>query len=499
MKKLYLTTAISLLVSPALAQITPEELWESWQNTTAQVGASLAAGTMERQGNVLVLRDVKTSVDLGYFSFEQSISNMRLEALENGSVSVSYDSDFSGNGRLSLPGTPSPTIALTGNFETTQGVVTGTADDYVYTFSIGSMRMSGVNTFDGEGFAGTSNTTENETTDLQGLIRFTSTDAGMNMSYAFTIAAVESSQNATTQTASNEPLMKQSQQATIEGYEGEISIFIPAKMVGAENGSLIPEGLTLDARVGIQNFDFTQKTTSPNFNMNMEMEQGPGEFAFSIDEKTIDLSSDFQNLRIMVSIPQLGPQSYSTEISEVAFALSLPFRPSETRQDVSYALRLGGISANDAIWALADPENTLSRAPADFAIDVRSEVTLRLDWTNIEAVKAWEGVPAFMHSIKLQEFFVAFENARIEGEGMVGISNFTPVPTPNSGALSFTLTGIPALLEKLGGLPLVDPGLIAGAQGLLGVFTKAGEGDTLISQFEFDEGGQVSINGQQVR
>ncbi len=499
MKHLYLSTAIALVASPALAEITPEELFASWQKITAEMGGSLSAGQQERQGNVLVLRDVKTTADFGFFSFEQTIAQMRLGALDDGSVSVSYDSDFTAIGSMSFPNIPANNISFTGLFEATEGTATGTPDDYIYDFSVGVLQMTGATIMGVEGSTDSETTSESRTTDLKGRIRFISTDAGVDMSYAFTIAGVESSQSTTVELAGTDVKMKQSQRSVIEGYDAEINVFIPNTNHSADRGAFIPEGLTLQARLGISSLSVSQKTTSPYFNMDIAVAQGSGETTLNIDENAIALASNSQDTIITVTSPALGPQPFSTKIADGDLAISLPYRPREATQDASFDMRLEGITANEAIWALLDPENTLSRAPFDFAISTEASLTLRLDWTNIDAIKSWQGVPAYVHSIELKDFLVGFGDARIEGEGTVGISNFTPMPTPRDGALSFTLTGIPALLEKLGNLPLVDLSLIIGALGMLDVFTIAGEGDTLTSIVEFDEFEGVTINGQRLR
>lgn len=499
MKKLYLTTALALIASPALADITPEELWQSWQDTYSQFGTDLSAGSQSREGAVLVLQDVSSTINLGIFEVKQVISEMQLEALGDGTVSVTFDSNLTGTLTFTLEDAPAQSATMTGHIEGTSGIVTGSADDYVYDFSIGQMQMGTTITM-GEEDSFQSTTTSNAiTTGLSGRMHYTTSETGMNLSYTFTLDGVNNTQDSASTVGGDAGGFKQSQRTLAEGYSGEITLFMPAINPEAASGSLIPEGFTMGAQLDIEHMNIAQKTASAFFNMDLEVDQQAMGISVLVDGQNIGLAINGEQSSVTVAMPQLGPQPYRTDFADSSIALSLPYRPSDTPQNASFALILGGVTVSESIWAIADPQNTLSHAPAAFAIGANFNSTLLLDWTNIEAVKAWEGAPMLLHNIALQTFLVGFENARLEGHGAVDFSNETEVPMPNGGALSFTLTGIPALLEKLGGLPLVDPSIIAQANGVLGMFTIAGEADALVSDVAFGAEGQVYVNGQQVK
>jgi len=243
-----------------------------------------------------------------------------------------------------------------------------------------------------------------------------------------------------------------------------------------------------------------QSTVSPYFKMALNVVEDPGSYLLNIGEQTIGLWVDTHDAVITLTSPQIASEPLSAEIKDAKLGLVVPFRASDTPQDASLELRLEGVTVNDVVWAMADPANTLSHAPADFVLDTRASVNLLLDWTDIDAVEALQGPPAILNNIKLQDFLIAFENARLTGGGEVEFSNDGPVPEPNGGQLNFSFEGVLALLDRLGNLPLVDPSLTAGAKGMLGAFTNAGSTpESLTSHIEFSEGGHVSINGQQVR
>ncbi len=499
MKHLYLTTALALVASPTLADITPEELWQSWQETNSHFGMGLSAASQTREGAVLVLQDVASTINFGFFEVEQVFAQMRLEALNDGSVSVSYNTSMTATLSIDLPDTPSPNVTMTGQFEGTEGIVTGTANDYIYDFIIARTQIDGTVTMGEESGVQSTSSSSAISTGLNGRIHYASSEAGINVAYTFSLESVNNAQDTSNTIGGEAGNFKQSQRTVAEGYSGEVSFFSPTANPDTISGSLLPEGFTLNADLSIEHVNVRQKTASPYFNSDVEVDQQNADISVTVDGQNIGFSTRGQETYISVALPELGPQPYRTDFANASFALSLPYRPSDTPQNAQFALSLGGVRVSENIWALADPENTLSRAPADFAISTQLSTTLLLDWTNIEAVKAWEGAPALLHKAVLESFAVGFENAKLEGEGAVDFSNETDVPMPNGGALSFTLTGIPALLEKLSGLPLVNPAIIAQANGMLGIFTSAGEGGTLVSEVEFGEDGAITVNGQRVK
>ena len=67
---------------------------------------------------------------------------------------------------------------------------------------------------------------------------------------------------------------------------------------------------------------------------------------------------------------------------------------------------------------------------------------------------------------------------------------------PFAGKLSLTLTGVTGLLDKLSSTGIVPPEQAMGAQMMLGMLARPGEGaDVLVSEIEMREDGSVLANG----
>ncbi len=504
MKRFYLTTAMALIASPALADITPEELWQSWQGFVADFGGSLTAASQAREGDTLVLHDVTVGLNFGFFNLEETFADMRMTAQSDGSVAVDTTTTYTMTADISLDASPSAAMHMegSGTYEGATGVVSGTVDDYIYETTTAKFTSSISSTTGASDLPGASHASQSMTMkDITTRLHVVTTPDSYAIDSTLTMGRLESSQKTEYAGPESETPGTQTVQTVANGYSGSVTATLPRHANWGGQGSVLPEGLTVDAQLGRESSSMTQTIDSTFAKMNMSVEEGASDFGFAIDGRTVALSvNSTGGGTITVNAPQMGPAPYIVSIGNAEFALSLPYRPGDAPQDAGFRVALGGVTVNDTIWALADPTGSLSHAPADFTLDMRASINLLLDWTNPEALKAWQGPPAVLHSVELRDFLVALENAELSGLGEVSFSTRGPVPMPNGGQLNFSLQGVNALLDKLGGLPLVDPSLIAGAQGMLGVFTTSTGGpDSLTSQIEFSEGGHVSINGQQVR
>ncbi len=504
MKHLYLTTALALIASPALADITPEELWQSWQGFAADFGGTLTAASQAREGDTLVLHNVTIGLNFGFFNIEDTFANMRMTAQSDGTVAVDSTTTYTLTMDISPDASPTAAVHMegSGSYEGATGVVSGTVDDYIYETTTARFTSSTNTTTGAQDLPGASHASQSMTMkDVTTRLHVVTTPESYAVDSTFTLGQLESTQKTEFAGPESETPGTQTVQTTANGYSGSAKATLPRHADWGGQSSVLPEGLTVDAQLGLESSSMTQTIDSAFTKMNMSAEEGASGMGFTIDGQTVALSaSSTGGGTITINAPQMGPAPYSVSIDNADFALSLPYRPSDTPQDAGFRLALEGVTANDTVWAMADPAGSLSHAPADFTLDMRASIGLLLDWTTPDAVKAVQGPPAVLHSIELRDFLIALENAELSGLGEVSFSPQGPVPMPNGGQLNFSLQGVNALLDKLGSLPLLDPALTDGAKGMLGVFTTSTGGpDSLTSQIEFTDGGHVVINGQQVR
>ena len=108
-------TAIALalaVASPALADLTADDVWQGWGAALAQLGA-VQTGTVTRDGGVLTVRDAGIAIDLPQGRVAWSISTLILAEDGTGGVTLSFPraAPVSLTALLPLPG-PNPAMTL---------------------------------------------------------------------------------------------------------------------------------------------------------------------------------------------------------------------------------------------------------------------------------------------------------------------------------------------------------------------------------------------------
>ena len=81
--------ALALIAAnPVLADVTPEDVWQSWQDVMATSGSTVTTGSVERDGDTLIVTDVKAAFDGDEGKGETTISEIRLRDRGDGTVEV---------------------------------------------------------------------------------------------------------------------------------------------------------------------------------------------------------------------------------------------------------------------------------------------------------------------------------------------------------------------------------------------------------------------------
>ena len=94
---------------------------------------------------------------------------------------------------------------------------------------------------------------------------------------------------------------------------------------------------------------------------------------------------------------------------------------------------------------------------------------------------------------------MAAAGAVLTADGAI-VDKSTPGNPSGVGKLNAMLVGGNTLLDTLVGMGLVDTNQAMGARMALGVVARAGDGeDTLVSEIEINEAGEIYANGQRIK
>ena len=135
------TTALLALLSgtAATADVTPEEVWQNWQDLGKSAGQTITAGSVTRDGDTLVVEDVTTAYAKDGTTIEANIDEINFADLGDGTVGVtmsdSYPIEMTVPAEAGKAGATPTDITIEVSQPGLEMTVGGSTDDTSYEFS----------------------------------------------------------------------------------------------------------------------------------------------------------------------------------------------------------------------------------------------------------------------------------------------------------------------------------------------------------------------------
>lgn len=496
------SVAIFLSGSAVWADVTADQVWTDFKSYLESMGYTVE-GNEARAGGSVTVNDLTLAIVM-----DDQSGTARVEM-----ESIAFTETGDGRVRVDLP--PGMPIAFTTTLadepdEDVQGVidythagfemiVSGDPDNMVYdysaeglSFELGSLSVGG------------------EPVEIdQALMRFTemsgnSTTTGTdirNIAQTMTIAAMSyvldmaNPDNPSERIAVNGGLENM-------GFEGAITL--PEDVDMSDVGAAMRAGFSLAGSYTYENgtSDFSVVGDGQTFEGNTSSDSG--RLTVRMDDKSLHYTGEARGLAMNYAGSEV-PLPVSLTMGTAGFNFLFPAGETEEPTDFGLGLTLADITVSDAIWAIIDPAEQLSREPATVEIDLTGQARLTQDIMDQEAMMDNEGTPpGEIHSLSVNELTLAIAGARLTGTGAFTFDNddlttFPGMPKP-TGAVDFYLTGGNALMDTLVAMGLLPQEQAMGARMMLGLFARPGDGpDSLTSRIEVNEEGQVLANGQRIR
>lgn len=487
------TTAVLALVAAnaALADVTPEEVWQNWQDYYASAGsATITTGSAERDGDTLVVSDFKASVDAEGTKSDTLIAEIRLRDLGDGSVEVTMSDEasfaFSGPG---VDGGKATGATGSVKMPGLVGIVSGTVEDMAYDFTAPSVDLSIEPTEDGKpvGKVGVllSDTASSyqlsgpaEAKQLDG--SFEAASAAINIDVKDDASGLVGSLNA-----------------------ADLSGEVTGDLTGIDEEDIadaLAMGFAVDSSLSYgalsYEFDITDDTGPSKLVGGSE----GGSFQVAMDAARILLAGGGKNVAATFSGAQLPFPEVKLSYAESGFNLTMPIGKGDAPQDFSFLTKLVDLQVSEEIWAMLDPTGALPHDPATVVIDTSGKALLKSDLMSTP-----DGTPpdAELHALTLNDLTARFAGAELTGKGALTFDNtdlttFQGVPAP-TGTVDLKLVGGNTLLDKLVGMGLVNEEQAMGARMMIAMFANPGAGaDELTSTLEFKDK-HFYANGQQLQ
>ena len=187
---------------------------------------------------------------------------------------------------------------------------------------------------------------------------------------------------------------------------------------------------------------------------------------------------------------------FDLSLDEMLMQAEIPFNSKDVPDEARLRIFLADLAVGEGLWSMIDPDQTISRDPAQ--IDINLEALVQID--------AMAGIISggdpmtfgLIHSLDINQILFAIAGTSIQADGAATFDNDGPIPMP-LGAINIDIKGLSTLANQLVELGLIDQMQAGMALGMMMAFAKPGpEVDQFLSEISFSEDG-IKANGQSIR
>lgn len=504
--------ALALMSGPALADLTPDELWQSWVDYYQSMGMTLSEGSRDSAGTTTTLRDVTMTIEDGAANVHVQIPVIEMQQTGDGNVRVTFDQPIRMRSETEVPanaaenadGTTETTTAplvteASAEMPGAELLASGTPDNITYdlrapttTLRLDRMESEGEvaenpaeATLTNMVMAYTQQRGETTATTQKGTIEraeFGARAVGKDNSGSFDLTG--SVANISLDGNSTMPL------DVAQGTDLNTLLKAGMEVVGQfafGDASMVVNFAQPDETGAMQSGELTSSSTSSTV-------------ALAMSDEGFSYSGGYEGLQTRVTGPGL-PAPLSFTSASGAFDIAGPVMKSDTPQPYKFSYSLGQLTLAEGVWAMFDPQGILSRDPADLDIDLSGDAKVNVDVfdaANMQANTTPEPIQPL--SLNINRFDIKALGAAVAAKGALTLSETMGMQEPPVGTLNARYEGLEELLGKLAQAGLIPQDQLTGARMMLMMFAKPGDTPgVLTTDLEFREGGSIFANGQQVR
>lgn len=486
----------------AFADLTANDVWADWQAYLNGMGYTVT-GDESTSGDTTTISNMTMSMALPDTEGEVNMIVPEMTLTENGDGTVQIDFPESFPISISGEGDGEAFAAeLEYSNEGLDMVVSGTPEDMTYDYSAASLGIALTSLdVEGEDIPEDALAVDLKINDVAGSSRM---QIGENRDIGQSFTAADMVYNLAfedPETGENARISGQLDQLDFSG-----DTVVPAEIDLEDIQSFYDAGFSAS---GIFTYasgatEIAGDSEGESFTMGSSSEGG--RFAGSIDAERIVYDLTQNSTQLAVTTADL-PFPIEIAMANAGMKFEIPVQASEEVQLFGFGLNLTDFTMSDILWSMFDPGEALPRDPATIALDATGTAKVLVDFMDPEVAETLETgdvIPGELHSLKINELLVSLVGAKLTGTGDFTFDNsntdeFGGMPAP-VGEASLQLKGANALIDTLIGMGFVSESDALGARMMMGLMAVPGdEPDTLNSDIEFTEDGQILANGQRIK
>lgn len=496
------SSAIGLvfLATSASADVTPQEVWESWQAMLTSAGQELTIGNTADSGSAVEVTDVSVT-QKDPMGGSASISFDRLTFTDNGDGTVTVAMPESYPLALAFPaeGDGPGSMKLTVSQPGMKIVAGGSATDTSYDFTAPSVTIK-----------------LDEITDESGKVLDTQADMVMTDATAKYVVARDGENTALDMSyaAKGMVLNVSGTDNSESGGQGRGTVSL-ADLTGTTKGNFLGADMMANMAVAL-NSGFTMDSTMSFGAMMADLDiteaSGPtkmtatatgGGFNLALDKTRMNYGTSLTGAKFTVSGAEIPFPQVELAFAESGFNVLMPVSKSDSPQDFTFLTKLVDFTVSEDIWAMVDPGGALSREPATVIVDLKGTGFWSKDIMDPSVQMDGMEPPGELHSLDITQLLAKAAGAEVSATGALAFDNtdmatFGGVPRPD-GKITIGIKGVNKLVDNLIALGILSEDDAMGFRMAMAMFARPGAGpDELTSEIEFKEGG-LFANGQRLQ
>jgi hypothetical protein len=482
----------------AWADVTADEVWQSWQDYYSSLGQTIEVGATEKQGDTLVLSNVKFTSELPEGKSEGTIPEIRLKEDGAGAVDITMSEEIPLSMQTDRPGQGPMNAKLVFANKGLTLNVSGTPESMNYVYSAPELSVS----MDEVGVEG-------ENAPVRMKLTFKGNSGASHVETAGTRAITTSMSADTLDVALTgaDPKGEGTFNVTglFNGLDGKSTMQVPEGVNTKEMSAALVAGMSIAGQFGYQDGSYKVEATSPQGSFTADVASKAGALNFKIANDGIVYGGENGESTLSLSGASM-PFPVEASIAQSAFNLAMPVAKSETASPAAFMVKLVDFKVSDAVWNMFDPSVQLPRDPATLVIDLSGAIRPLIDLFDpkqAESFAAGEDPAAMKPPFEVSEatinsLLLKAVGVELAGSGKVTFDNTAGAMKP-IGAIDLSLTGANALMDKLVAMGFVPQDQIMGAKMMLGLFAVPTGDDALASKIEFKDDGGIYANGQRLQ
>lgn len=502
--------ALALFAAPALA-LTPEEVWDGWTSEYAAVGYKVTEGSREEADGTLTLNDVVVSMGVEDTKILFTVPQIVMEGAKDGTVRSTFPTDMTGE--INAADEDGSVTKVFGTLKMPDAAVvsSGDADNRVDVITAPDVTTT-IDRVEPADEDALEDVATIKLSDFNSVIK--STGGGKTLDSSTEIGKADYTISASNADGSFEG------SGSFEGIESNGQFTAPAEGVNMQEamnealntGAAINGSFKIGANQHKGDFagkDDDGKPTSGSYSLGADGAEATVRLAqnglvYQAAAKGIDTEISGTDIAI--------PIEYS--VANVAFNIETPVSKSDTPKPFKFTYSFDGATLGDDLWASFDPDSKLPRDPAQLDIDISGEAKLTGDLFDPALMASLDegedssgtddaedspDMPFEPTKIDINQILLNAVGAKISAKGSLAPSGEGGINTP-VGEINAQIEGANGLMDTLVAMGVLPQDQMQAVRMMMAMFTKPGEEpDSLLSNIEFKDGGQIFANGQQIR